>query len=60
MAESVESGWGGFPMLILIALATALAWAFGNPFFGFVVVLGTGLAILAVVEFVRGHRRPHS
>ncbi len=55
-----KNGWGGFPILILIALATALAWAFGNPFFGFVVVLATGLALLATIEFVRRHRKPHA
>ena len=51
--ESDSRGWGGLPMVLLIAAATVLAWLFPNPFVGFIVVLVAGLAVLACIDYRR-------
>jgi len=57
--EYDDRRWGGFPVLLLVALAAVLAWLFANPFFGFMVIIVVGLAVLACAEYVWQHYRPH-
>jgi len=60
MQEADRTGWGGLPMLLLIAAATVLAWLFPNPFVGFIVVLVAGLVVMGCADYVRQRRRGHS
>lgn len=60
MSDYDAQRWGGLPALGLLALATALAWLFSNPFLGFVMIFAGGVAVLAGVDFLRRHWRPHS
>jgi hypothetical protein len=60
MSDFDPKSSGGFPVLVLIALACALAWVFANPFLGFVIVFVAGAAVLGGVEYVRQRRRPHT
>lgn len=43
----------GWSLLGLFVVASALGWALGSPFIGFVVVFAAGVAVLAVVERLR-------
>ncbi|MGD8453533.1 MAG: hypothetical protein PVJ57_17100 [Phycisphaerae bacterium] len=60
MSDYDERQWGGLPALGLLALATALAWLFTNPYLGFVIVFASGVAVLAAVDFLRRRSRPRS
>lgn len=48
---------GGLPVLILIAVACPLSWLFSNPFTAFIFLFAGGVAVLGVIEYVRGHTK---
>jgi hypothetical protein len=59
MGEFEPRRWDGLPVLLLIGAASGLAWAFANPFLGFLLVFCSGVAVLGGVEYARKHWRSH-
>ena len=60
MEESDKKPSTSLPVLLLIGVASVLAWTFGNPFNGFLLILAVGLVGLGGWEYWRHHRGSHS